>query len=59
MKMDKIGIYRGKPISDMTRDELLEFVDWICKKLVVKEKELADLEAEYRDLQLEMKEELN
>ena len=26
--IDKIGMFKGKPISEMTREELLEFAAW-------------------------------
>jgi len=29
----KIGIYRGKEISEMSRDELLEFAIWSSKQI--------------------------
>lgn len=33
MKMDPIGIYKQKPISTMTREELLDFARWVCKEM--------------------------
>jgi hypothetical protein len=31
--MDKIGLYKGKEISEMTRDELLDFATWAGKEI--------------------------
>lgn len=31
--MDKIGIFKGKNISEMTREELLDFASWAGKKI--------------------------
>ena len=31
--MDRIGLYRGKNISEMTRDELLDFAEYAGKEL--------------------------
>lgn len=31
--MDKIGYFKGKPISEMSREELLEFAQWAGKKI--------------------------
>lgn len=31
--MDKIGMFKGKPISEMTREELLEFASWVGKEV--------------------------
>jgi hypothetical protein len=36
--MDKIGIFRGKPISGMTREELLEFAAWAGQRIYELEK---------------------
>ena len=32
--MDKIGIFKGKAISEMTREELLDFAAWAGKRIV-------------------------
>ena len=31
--MDKIGTFKGRPISEMTREELLEFAIWAGKEI--------------------------
>ncbi len=31
--MDEIGVFRGKPISSMTRDELIGFARWVALEL--------------------------
>lgn len=31
--MDKIGIFKGKDISKMTREELLDFAEWAGKQM--------------------------
>ena len=31
--MDKIGYFKGKPISEMTREELLHFAQWAGNKI--------------------------
>ena len=46
---EKIGIFRGKPISEMDRDELLYFAEWASKRIDILEK-LAD---KHLDLDLE------
>ena len=33
MTIDKIGMFYGKPISSMTREELLEFAEWSAKEI--------------------------
>ncbi len=36
--MDKIGIFKGRGISEMTREELLEFAEWAAKEIVFLQK---------------------
>ena len=31
--MDKIGLFKGKPISKMSREDLLVFAEWAGKEL--------------------------
>ena len=31
--MDNIGLFKGKPISEMNRTELLEFASWASGKI--------------------------
>lgn len=45
MKFDKIGIFKGRPISEMTREDLLDFASWAGKELTrygIMEKETQD-----------------
>jgi hypothetical protein len=47
--MDKIGIFKGKPISTMTRDELLDFATWAGKRIQGLEK----IEQETQDYRID------
>lgn len=40
--MDKIGTFKGKNISEMTREELLNFAEWAAKRIWEQEKENKD-----------------
>ena len=44
---DKIGIYRGKPISQMSREELLDLAEWAGKEIWAYE-QLKEETLEYR-----------
>lgn len=46
--MDRIGIFKGKPISEMTRDELLDFAEWAGKEI----SRLIKIEGETEDFRL-------
>lgn len=46
--MDKIGIFRGKPISEMSREDLLTFASWAGKRIA----ELETLADKHQDLDL-------
>lgn len=46
MKFDEIGMFKGKFISEMTREELLDFARWAAptlERLMKIERETADL----------------
>lgn len=45
--MDKIGVFKGIPISKMTREELLDFAEWAGMELERLKKIEQDTE-EYR-----------
>lgn len=47
--MDKIGTFKGKPISEMSRDELLEFAKWAGKRI----SELETIERETEDFRID------
>lgn len=49
MKVDKIGYYRGKPISEMSREELLDFAEYAGKRV----QELEVVEKETQDYRIE------
>ncbi len=46
--MDKIGMYKGKNISDMTREELLDFAKWCAGRIQTLER----IESETQDFRL-------
>ena len=49
-EQEKIGIFRGKAISQMSGDELLDFAVWAAKRI----EHLANLAEKHADLDLEM-----
>lgn len=49
MKFDKIGLYRGKPISEMNREELLNFALWAVQRIEGLEK----IEKDTQDYRIE------
>lgn len=51
-KFDKIGVFKGKPISKMTRDELLDFASFASQKI----QELEQYKVKSNHLLLESKE---
>lgn len=40
--IDPIGLFRGRPISKMSKEELLEFATWASKKIEQLEKEVRE-----------------
>lgn len=48
MTFDKIGLFKGKAISTMTREELLEFVVWCSNEIW----RLTKIERETQDVRL-------
>lgn len=49
MKFDPIGMFMGKNISQMSREELLEFATWASKKI----QELEVVERATRDYRID------